>query len=51
MRIMVGVEDLMQSIEDGHTGRILGGRAIERSGDAMCGLYRARGDGKCRFLD
>jgi hypothetical protein len=51
MRIMVGVEDLVQSIEDGHTGRILGGRPIERSGGAMRGLHRARRDGKCRFLD
>jgi hypothetical protein len=23
------------------TGRVLGGRTIERSGDAVCGLYRA----------
>jgi hypothetical protein len=27
-----------------NTGRIFGGRAIERSGDVVCGLYRAHGD-------
>jgi hypothetical protein len=49
-RIVAGVGDLMQRTMDGHTGRILGGRAIERSGDAMCGLHRARGDEKREFL-
>jgi hypothetical protein len=29
---------------DGRTGRVLGGRAVERSGGAVCGLYLARGD-------
>jgi hypothetical protein len=43
---MVGVGDLVQRTGDGRTGRVLGGRAIERSGDAMCGLYRAQGDEK-----
>jgi hypothetical protein len=43
-RIMVRVGDLVQRTGDGHTGRILGGRAVEMSGDAMCGLYLARGD-------
>jgi hypothetical protein len=51
MRIMTGVGDLMQRTGDGHTGRILGGRAIERSGDAMCGLHRARRDEKREFID
>jgi hypothetical protein len=32
------------------TGRVLGGRAIERSGDAVCGLHCARGDEQRRFL-
>jgi hypothetical protein len=32
------------------TGRVLGGRAIERSGDTMCGLHRARGDKECGLL-
>jgi hypothetical protein len=26
------------------TGRVLSGRTIGRSGDAVCGLYRAHGD-------
>jgi hypothetical protein len=34
----------------GRTGRILGGRTIERSSDAVCGLYRAHEDEKHRFL-
>jgi hypothetical protein len=51
MRIVVGVRDLMQRIRDGHTGRILDGRTIERSGDAVCGLHHARGDEEHMFLD
>jgi hypothetical protein len=47
---MVGVGDLVQRIGDGRTGRVLGGRAIEWSGGAVCGLHRARGDEECRFL-
>jgi hypothetical protein len=43
-RTVVGVRDLMQRIEDGRTGRILDGQAVERSGGAMCGLHLARGD-------
>jgi hypothetical protein len=50
IRIVVGVGDLVQRTEDGHIGRVLGGRAIERSGDVMCGLHRARGDKKHMFL-
>jgi hypothetical protein len=49
-RIMVGVGDLVQRTGDGHTGRVLGGRAIVRSGGAVCGLHRACGDEKRRFL-
>jgi hypothetical protein len=41
MRIMAGVGDIVQRIGDGRTGRVLGGRAIERSGDVMCVLYCA----------
>jgi hypothetical protein len=41
-RIMAGVGDLVQRIEDGRTGRVLGGRAIERSGGAVCCLHCAR---------
>jgi hypothetical protein len=42
-RIEAGVGDLVQ-----RTGP--GGRMIERSGDAMCGLHYAQGDKECRFL-
>jgi hypothetical protein len=44
MRIVAGVEDLLQRTRDGHTSRVLGGRTVERSGDVVCGLYRTRGD-------
>jgi hypothetical protein len=44
MRIMAGVGDLMQRTGDGRTGRVLGGRVVERSGGAVCGLHLARGD-------
>jgi hypothetical protein len=40
----------VQRTEDGRTGRVLGGRAIERSGGVMCGLHRAQGDEERRFL-
>jgi hypothetical protein len=43
-RIVTGVGDLVQRTVDGRTCRILGGQAIERSGDAVCGLHLARGD-------
>jgi hypothetical protein len=49
-RIMVRVGDLMQSTGDGRIGRVLGGRAIERSGGAVCGLHRACGDEEHEFL-
>jgi hypothetical protein len=47
---MAGVGDLVQRTGDGRIGRVLGGRAIEMSGDAMCGLHRARGDKERQFL-
>jgi hypothetical protein len=50
MKIMAGVGDLVQRIGDGHTGRVLGGRAIERSSGAVCGLHRERGDEEHGFL-
>jgi hypothetical protein len=50
MRIVVGVEDLVQRTGDGRTGRVLGGRTIERSGGAVCGLHRACGDEEHEFL-
>jgi hypothetical protein len=43
-RTMAGVGDLVQRIEDGHTGQVLGGRAVERSGGTVCGLHLAHGD-------
>jgi hypothetical protein len=43
-RTVVGVGDLMQRTGDGRTGRVLDGRAVERSGSAVCGLHLARGD-------
>jgi hypothetical protein len=49
-RIVAGVGELVQRTGDGRTGRVLGGRAIERSGDAVCGLHRARGDEEHGFL-
>jgi hypothetical protein len=49
-RIMAGVGDLVQRTGDGRTGRVLGGRTIERSGDVMCGLHRARRDEEHGFL-
>jgi hypothetical protein len=38
------------SDEDRGRSRRLGGRAIERSGDAVCGLHRACGDEERGFL-
>jgi hypothetical protein len=49
-RIMTGVGDQVQRSGDGRTGRVLGGRAIEWSGGAMCGLHHARGDEEHGFL-
>jgi hypothetical protein len=49
-RIMAGVEDLVQRTREGRTGRVLGGRVIERSGGTVCGLHRARGDEERGFL-
>jgi hypothetical protein len=50
MRIVIGVGDMLQRTEDAHTGRVLGGRMIRRSGDTVCGLHRARGDEERGFL-
>jgi hypothetical protein len=50
MRIVTGVGDLAQRTGDGRTGRVLGGRAIERLRGTVCGLHRARGDEKHGFL-
>jgi hypothetical protein len=50
MRIVTGVEHLVQRTRDGRTGRVLIGREIEISGGAVCGLHRARGDEEHMFL-
>jgi hypothetical protein len=44
MRTMAGVGDLVQRTGDGHTGRVLGGCAVERSGGTVYGLHLAHGD-------
>jgi hypothetical protein len=44
MRTVAGIRDLMQRTEGDRTGRVLGGRTVKRSGDAVCGLHLARGD-------
>jgi hypothetical protein len=49
-RIVTGVGDLVQRTRDGRTGWVLGGRAVERSRGAVCGLHRARGDEERGFL-
>ncbi len=49
-RTVAGVGDLVQRTGDGRTGRVLGGRAVERSGGAVCGLLLARGDLDREFL-
>jgi hypothetical protein len=49
-RIMAGVGDLVQRTRDDRTGRVLGGRAIERTGGIVCGLHRAHGDEERGFL-
>jgi hypothetical protein len=49
-RIVEGVGDLVQRTGDGHTGRVLGGRTIERSGDVVCGLHHAREEEEREFL-
>jgi hypothetical protein len=43
-RTVEGVGDLVQRIGDGRTSQVLGGRAVERSGGAVCDLHLSRGD-------
>jgi hypothetical protein len=50
MRIVAGIGDLVQRTGDGRTGRVPGGRAVERSGGVMCSLHLACGDEEHRFL-
>jgi hypothetical protein len=49
-RTVAGVGDLMQRTGDDRTGRVLSGRAVERSDGAMCGLHHARGDEELVFF-
>jgi hypothetical protein len=49
-RTVAGVGDLVQRTEDVHTGQVLGGWAVERSGGAVCGLHLAHGDYEREFL-
>jgi hypothetical protein len=44
MSTVAGVGDLLQRTGDGRIGRVLGGRTVERSGGAVCGLHLTRGD-------
>jgi hypothetical protein len=50
MRIVTGVGDLVQRTRDDRTGRVLNCQMIGRSGDAVCGLHRARVDEQRGFL-
>jgi hypothetical protein len=50
MKIVAGVGDLVQRIGYSCTGRVLGGRTIERSGDAVCDLHCAHEDEERAFL-
>jgi hypothetical protein len=50
MIIAARVGDLVKRTANGHTGWVLAGRAIERSGGAVCGLHCACGDEAHRFL-
>jgi hypothetical protein len=43
-RTVTEVGDLVQRTGDGRTGRVLGGRVVERSGGAVCDLHLAHGD-------
>jgi hypothetical protein len=39
----------VQRTGDGRIGQVLDGRVIERSGDIVCDMHRARGDEKHEF--
>jgi hypothetical protein len=47
---VAGIGDLVQRTRDGHTGRVLDGQAVQRSGGVVCGLHRARGDEERGFV-
>jgi hypothetical protein len=48
--IVSGVGEILQMTGDGRTGRVLGGRAIKRSGDAVYDMHRACEYEERRFL-
>jgi hypothetical protein len=50
IKTVAGVGDLVQRTRDGRKGQVLGGRAVERSGGTVCGLYMERGDKEHEFL-
>jgi hypothetical protein len=50
IRIVVGGGYLVQRTGDGRTYRVLGGRVIRRSGDAVCDLYHIHRDEERGFL-
>jgi hypothetical protein len=50
MKTVAGVGDLVQRTRDGRAGQVLGGRAVERLGGAVCGLHQTRGDEERGFL-
>jgi hypothetical protein len=43
-KTVTGIGDLVQMIGDGHTGWVLSGQAVERSGGTVCDLHLARRD-------
>jgi hypothetical protein len=49
-RTVTGVGDLVQRTGDDCTGRVLGGRAVERSGGAVCDLHLHVETRSARFL-
>jgi hypothetical protein len=49
-RTVAGVGNLVRRTGDGRTGRVLGSRAVERSGGAVCGLHLSCGDYEHGFL-
>jgi hypothetical protein len=50
MRIVAEVGNLVHRTRDSHTDRVLDGRMIGWSGDAVCGLHRAHGNEEREFL-
>jgi hypothetical protein len=43
-RTVAEVGDLVRRTEDNRTGRVLGGRTVERLGGAVCDLHLTRED-------